>query len=173
VLAHANRRLVASEVLAHALQLGLPRGDLHHSSDPMPDAPAAIQENGFRFVRFIVVGGTAYAVQWVTMKLFVGWFSTNAAFTLSFLCSSATHYSLNRFWALPSTRHDSWRQFAEYAATAALSWCINFALFRLCIDVLGLGKLWATAIAVPPSTVVVFLLLNFRVFRAKRLDPLR
>lgn len=130
-----------------------------------PVAPA--RQTGFRFARFLVVGGTAYAVQWLTMRFFAPLFATNIAFTFSFICSTATHYSLNRFWALPSTRHDSWRQFGEYVVTAALSYAINLALFRLCLDVFGLGKLWSTAIAVPPSTVVVFLLLNFRVFRAK------
>jgi putative flippase GtrA len=101
------------------------------------------------------------------MRLFAPHWPENVAFTLSFLCSSATHYTLNRFWALPSERHDSWRQFAEYVGAVALSWVINIAMFRLCRDLLGLGKLWSTAIAVPPSTIVVFLLLNFRVFRAK------
>jgi putative flippase GtrA len=43
---------------------------------------------------------------------------------------------------------------------------INLAVFRLCLDVIGLSKMGATAVAVPPSTVVVFLLLNYRVFRA-------
>jgi putative flippase GtrA len=118
-----------------------------------------------RLVRFVVVGGTAYVVQWCTMRLFAPWLATNVAFTLSFVCSTATHYSLNRFWALPSARRDSWRQFAEYLGTAAISYVINLALFRLCLDVFGLGKLWATAVAVPPSTLVVFLLLNYRVFR--------
>lgn len=131
----------------------------------MPTTDASNQANEFRFLRFLVVGGTAYAVQWLTMKLFAPRFATNVAFTLSFVCSTATHYSLNRFWALPSVRHDAWRQLGEYLATAALSYLINFGLFRLCIDGFGLGKLWATAIAVPPSTLVVFLLLNFRVFR--------
>jgi len=120
-----------------------------------------------RLARFLVVGGTAYSVQVATMKLFLLGCGTNAAFTLSFLCSSSTHYTLNRFWALPSERRDSWHQAREYLGTVALSWIINIALFRLCLDVFGLGILWATAIAVPPSTLVVFLLLNYRVFRAK------
>lgn len=134
----------------------------------MPVAALSSQKTHSRFIRFIVVGGTAYVVQWLTMKLFAPWFATNIAFTLSFICSTTTHYSLNRFWALPSVRTDSWRQFGEYLATACLSYVINFGLFRLCIDVFGLGKLWATAIAVPPSTLVVFLLLHFRVFRHHR-----
>lgn len=132
---------------------------------------SAVPQTKQRLVRFLVVGGSAYAVQWTMMKLFAAVFSTNVAFTLSFLSSTATHYALNRFWALPSSRRDSGRQFLEYAGTAALSYLVNFALFRTCIDVLGLGELWATAIAVPPSTVLVFLILNFRVFRAGAPTP--
>lgn len=125
------------------------------------------QDSRWRGARFLIVGGTAYAVQVATMKLFSLELGTNVAFTLSFVCSTATHYALNRFWALPSLRTDTWRQAREYLGTAALSWLINFSLFRLCLDVFGVGQILATAIAVPPSTVVVFLLLNFRVFRAK------
>lgn len=120
-----------------------------------------------RFARFLIVGATAYGVQVLTIKLFLVIMGTNAAFTLSFLCSTTTHYLLNRFWALPSGRIDTARQLVEYLGTAALSYAINFALFRLCVDGFGLGRILATAIAVPPSTVVVFLLLNYRVFRAR------
>ncbi|HUJ42450.1 MAG TPA: GtrA family protein [Opitutaceae bacterium] len=123
------------------------------------------RERQARFWRYLVVGATAYGVQASMMKLLLGWLETNPAFTLSFLCSTTTHYTLNRFWALPSDRHDTLRQLVEYLGTAALSFVINFAVFRLCVDDIGLGKLWSTAVAVPPSTVVVFLLLNFRVFR--------
>jgi putative flippase GtrA len=125
------------------------------------------RETQVRFFRFIAVGGTACLVQVVSMKLFLGWLGTNLAFTLSFICSTSTHYTLNRFWALPSTRADTLRQLGEYLATAALSFAINFSLFRLCLDVFGLDKLWATAVAVPPSTMVVFLLLNYRVFKRR------
>ncbi len=125
-------------------------------------------ETQVRFARFLTVGATAYVVQVLAIKLFLLWLGTNAAFTLSFVCSTTTHYCLNRFWALPSTRHDTWRQLREYLGTALVSYVINLSVFHLCLDVFGLGKIWATAIAVPPSTVVVFLLLNYRVFRAKR-----
>jgi len=75
---------------------------------------------------------------------------------------------MNRFWALPSTRTDSSRQLLEYLATAGLSYLINLGVFKLCHNGLGLGDLLSTAIAVPPSTVVVFLILHFRVFRHRR-----
>jgi putative flippase GtrA len=123
------------------------------------------RETQVRFFKYSVVGVTALLVQLVSLKLCLMWLGTNSAFTLSFVCSVATHYTLNRFWALPSARGDTWRQLGEYLATAALSYAINFALFRLCLDVFGLGRLWSLAVAVPPSTLVVFLLLNYRVFR--------
>ena len=120
-----------------------------------------------RFARFLVVGATAYGVQLATMKLFLFWLGTNAAFILSFLCSTTTHYALNRFWALPSGRADRWRQLRDYAVAVSISFAINFSVFHLCLDALGLSKLWSAALAVPPSTVVVFLLLNYRVFKAR------
>jgi putative flippase GtrA len=123
------------------------------------------RETQVRFFRFLVVGGTAFLVQVASMKLLMGWFGTNLAFTFSFLGSTSTHYTLNRFWALPSTRGDTLRQLGEYLVAAALSYVINLSLFRLCLDVFGWDKLWSTAVAVPPSTLVVFLLLNYRVFR--------
>ena len=138
------------------------------SSDRVSSKASGQADTRWRLARFLVVGGTAYAVQWGTMRALSPLWPENVAFTASFLCSSATHYSLNRFWALPSARHDSWRQFGEYLGTVGLSWLINLGMFKLCRGVVGLGPLWSTAIAVPPSTVVVFLILNYRVFRAKR-----
>ncbi len=125
------------------------------------------RETQWRFFRFLVVGGTSFGVQVLTMKLALLALGTNAAFTLAFVCSTATHYCLNRFWALPSARTDTWKQFRDYAGASAISFVINFSIFHLCLDVLGLGEVWATAIAIPPSTVVVFLILNYRVFKAK------
>lgn len=125
------------------------------------------RETQIRAARFLTVGGTAFCVQVGTMKLFSLRLGTDAAFTLAFLCSTTTHYLLNRFWALRSARSDTWRQLREYLGTVAISWVINIGVFHLCLDVIGLEKIWATAAAVPPSTVVVFLLLNYRVFRAK------
>ena len=127
------------------------------------------RETQLRAARFLLVGGTSFIVQVAVMKVAsdVMGLATNVAFSLSFVCSTSTHYLLNRFWALPSARVDTWRQAKEYLGTAAISWVINLAVFRLCLDWLGLHKMWATAAAVPPSTIVVFLILNYRVFRAK------
>jgi putative flippase GtrA len=121
-----------------------------------------------RFLRFLVVGGTAALVQLSTLALFKRVLGPDFAFTLSFIVATATHYSLNRFWALPSARRDTGRQLGEYLTTAGLSYLINLGLFRLGLSVIGLSVMWSAVVAVPPSTLVVFLLLNYRVFRHGR-----
>lgn len=133
----------------------------------MPELKLNDRETQLRLARFLIVGGTAFVVQLVAMHFTSMVMNTNVAFVLSWMCSTATHYCLNRFWALPSARTDVWRQFRGYLGATAVSLTINLSLFHLCLDGLGLSKLWATAVAVPPSTVVVFLILNYRVFRAK------
>jgi putative flippase GtrA len=126
------------------------------------------RETLWRFVRFLVVGGGSLVVQLLVVWLLRPHVAENVAFSLSWVVSTATHYFANRYWALPSTRHDAGKQFGEYLFTVAVSYVINFVAFLGIRDGLGLGVFWATALAVPPSTVVVFLLLNYRVFRAKR-----
>ena len=118
-----------------------------------------------RFFRFLAVGGTAAGVQFATLSCWTKWLPPSPAFTLSFLCSTGTHYLLNRFWALPSDRQDSGRQLGEYLFTVAVSYAINLGAFQFCRSALGLDVMWAAFCAIPPSTLVVFLLLNFRVFR--------
>jgi putative flippase GtrA len=125
------------------------------------------RETQVRFARFVAVGGGSAAVQFGVLALIKGRMGDTLAFSISWALSTTTHYLANRFWALPSGRGDAGKQFGEYLFTIAVSWVINVAAFTVCQKYLGLGLMWATFWAIPPSTVVVFLLLNYRVFRAR------
>lgn len=121
-----------------------------------------------RAVRFLVVGGGSAAVQFAVLALLRDAMGATAAFSISWVVSTATHYLANRFWALPSARTDARKQFGEYLVAVGLSYVINLAAFKVCTIWLGLGVMWAAFWAIPPSTVVVFLILNYRVFRGVR-----
>jgi putative flippase GtrA len=121
-----------------------------------------------RVLRFLVVGGGSAGVQFAVLALLRGAMGETLAFSLSWVVSTMTHYLANRFWALPSARTDSGRQLGEYLFAVGLSYVINLAAFKACTAWLGLGMMWAAFWAIPPSTVVVFLILNYRVFRAGR-----
>lgn len=125
------------------------------------------REHRIRFLKFLTVGGFAAAVQFGTLALFRHFISANFAFTLSFFASTGTHYVLNRFWALPSERTDATKQFSQYLISVGISYLINLACFNLFHGLAHIGLLLSMLLSIPPSTVVVFLLLNFWVFRTR------
>ena len=132
----------------------------------MPELSPARRETLLRLFRFLAVGGGSLGVQLVVLWVVGRWLNETLAFSISWVVSTGTHYLANRYWALPSSRHDAGRQLGEYLFTVALSWVINTVAFKL-FRATGMNTYWATVCAVPPSTVVVFLMLNYRVFRAK------
>jgi len=120
-----------------------------------------------RFLKFVVVGGIGFLVQTGGVKFFKGFLPARLAFSLGFGLSVVSHYTLNRFWALKSTRQDGARQLAEYLGTVCVSYLVSFTAFNFFFSVAKLSVMWSTVLSVPPSTLVVFLLLNYRVFRHK------
>jgi len=129
------------------------------------------RETQVRFFKSLTVGATAFVVQAAVLWGLKRVLAPLTAFSWAYACSVATHYSLNRFWALRSARRDSGRQLLEYAGTVAIGWLIQSTVFRFCLHRLGLNIMFANFLAVPPSTVVVILILNFRVFKAASRPP--
>jgi putative flippase GtrA len=125
------------------------------------------RDEALRLVRFLVVGGGTLVVQLLVFWALRKHARETLAFSVSWVVSTTTHYFANRFWALPSARSDTGKQLGEYLFTIAVSYAINLGAYKL-LRLAGVPELWATALAVPPSTVAVFLLLNFWVFRPGR-----
>jgi putative flippase GtrA len=125
------------------------------------------RETQIRLLRFLVVGGGSALVQVAVLKSLKARCGENLAFSISWVVSTSTHYFANRYWALPSTRQDSAQQLGEYLVAVAVSYLINLATFKLLRLRFKFSTTWATLCAIPPSTIVVFLILNFRVFGAR------
>ena len=122
------------------------------------------RETQWRLVRFLAVGGATALVQLAVLRALKPRLGETWAFSCSWVVSTATHYLANRFWALRSARSDSVQQFGEYLVAVALSYVINLTVFKLLRVKFKVSTNWATLLAIPPSTVVVFLILNYRVF---------
>jgi putative flippase GtrA len=119
-----------------------------------------------RFLRFIASGLAVMFTQVGTLALLARCWSNSAAFIGSYALAVVVHYSLNRFWALRSSRTDHAKQTGEYALTVAGSFVVNFCLFQVGLRFFHLTPAWAALVTNPPTTLIVFLMLNFRVFRA-------
>ena len=131
---------------------------------PMLDGLLTDRETQLRLLRFLVVGAGSALVQVAVLRALRVRCSETMAFSLSWVVSTLTHYFANRFWALPSGRHDTAQQLGEYLVAVGLSYLINLGVFKLLRHRFKLGPTWATLWAIPPSTIVVFLILNYRVF---------
>ncbi len=130
----------------------------------MFDSLLTDRETQLRLLRFLVVGGGAALVQLAVLRALKTRCGETLAFSISWVVSTTTHYFANRFWALPSGRGDTVQQLGEYFVAVALSYVINLGAFKLLRHRFGLSAMWATVWAIPPSTIVVFLILNYRVF---------
>lgn len=119
-----------------------------------------------RLARFIVVGAGSALAQVAMIALLKSHLRETLAFSISWFLSAALHYLANRFWALPSGRSDTVKQLGEYLFALAVSYSINLGAFYFFRKIVGMSVEWSTLWAIPPSTLVVFLLLNYRVFRA-------
>lgn len=122
------------------------------------------RETQLRLLRFLAVGGGTALVQLAVLRALKPRLGETWAFSCSWVVSTTTHYLANRFWALPSPRGDPVQQFGEYLVAVALSYGINLGVFKLLRIKFKVGTNWATLLAIPPSTIVVFLILNYRVF---------
>jgi putative flippase GtrA len=125
------------------------------------------QQTQVRFLKSLAVGATAFGVQAGVLWVLKRFLAPLTAFSWAYGCSVVTHYSLNRFWALRSERRDSGRQLLEYVGTVLIGWLIQSTVFRFCIHTVGMGIMWANFFAVPPSTIVVIFILNYRVFHQR------
>ncbi len=130
----------------------------------MFDAFLTDRETQLRLLRFLAVGGGTALVQVTVLRALKPRCGETWAFSLSWVVSTATHYLANRYWALPSSRSDTAQQAGEYLFAVALSYLINLGAFKLLRNRFKWSTTWATLGAIPPSTIVVFLILNFRVF---------
>jgi putative flippase GtrA len=142
----------------------LRRGGFASSDPPMFDSLLTDRETQLRLLRFLTVGAGSALVQVVVLRALKARVNETVAFSISWVVSTTTHYFANRFWALPSSRHDTAQQFGEYLVAVALSYLINLGAFKLLRVQFKMSPTWATLWAIPPSTIVVFLFLNYRVF---------
>jgi putative flippase GtrA len=142
----------------------LRRGGFVSSDVAMLESLLNDRETQWRLLRFLVVGAGSALVQVAVLRALRTRCGETLAFSISWVVSTATHYFANRFWALPSGRSDTTQQFGEYLVAVALSYVINLGTFKLLRTRFKMGQTWATLWAIPPSTIVVFLILNYRVF---------
>lgn len=123
------------------------------------------QERIHRFVRFCVVGGTVAVVDFSTVWFLSHILQPLVAVSIAYFIGVTCHFLLNKFWVFRCRRSDYVRQLMQYLTVVLSSWLTTVATVQLCLSTITHNILVAKLFAVPPATLVAFLLMQFFVFR--------
>lgn len=123
------------------------------------------QERIHRLIRFCVVGGTVAVVDFGSVWLLSHFVRPLVAVSIAYFVGVTCHFLLNKFWVFQCRRSDYIRQLMQYFAVVVSSWLTTVAIVHFCLSSFTNNVLIAKLCAVPPATLVAFLLMQFFVFR--------
>jgi len=129
------------------------------------------QERIHRFFRFCVVGSTVAVVDFGSVWLLSHFLRPLVAVSIAYFIGVACHFLLNKFWVFQCRRSDYFRQLMQYLTVVVSSWLTTIATVQLSLSTVTHNILIAKVFAVPPATLVAFLLMQFFVFRKSHPTP--
>jgi putative flippase GtrA len=111
------------------------------------------------------VGVTVASIDFGLVWLLSGRMPALVAVSIAYLVAVCCHFLLNKKWVFQCKRSDYIRQLAQYSAVVVASWSTTLAIVHLCLSNVTTNVLIAKLFALPPATLVAFLLMQLFVFR--------
>ncbi len=124
------------------------------------------QEKIFRFLRFCIVGTTVATIDFGLVWLLSGRMPALLAVSIAYFTAVSCHFLLNKMWVFKCRRSDYVRQLLQYFVVVIASWSITITIVHLCLSSFTSNVLIAKLFAVPPATLLAFLLMQLLVFRS-------
>lgn len=122
------------------------------------------QERISRFLRFCAVGVSVAAVDFGLLCILSPWLRPVIAVSIAYLTAVCCHFLLNKMWVFRCSRTDYAKQLSQYALAVTGCWLTTVGVVKLCLSTVTSNILLAKLIAVPPATIVGFVLLHLFVF---------
>ena len=121
-----------------------------------------------RFLRFCIVGATVAAIDFTLVWLLSSRIPPLVAVSVAYLTAVCCHFLLNKMWVFRCRRSDYMRQLMQYFAVVVASWLTTITIVHFCLSGFTTNVLIAKLFAVPPATLVAFLLMQLFVFRKQK-----
>jgi putative flippase GtrA len=122
-------------------------------------------ERIFRVLRFCTVGAAVAAIDFGLVWFLRGRLPPLIAVSVAYFTAVCCHFLLNKMWVFRCRRSDYIRQLIQYFAVVVASYAITIMIVHLCLSTFTTNVLIAKLFALPPATLVAFLLMQFFVFR--------
>jgi putative flippase GtrA len=118
-----------------------------------------------RAVKFCVVGALVCAVDFAAIWLFKQFLPRLAAVSLAYFIAVAVHFCLNKWWVFDARREVHAAELGRYLVTVLACWLCTVGVVSFALHFITANIFAAKAMALPPTTVLGFLLMRFFVFR--------
>jgi putative flippase GtrA len=118
-----------------------------------------------QFVRFCVVGAVVLALDFTLIWILHHFLPSLVAVSIAYLLAVAAHFLLNRYWVFRAGGLPLGGSLLRYSLALAACWASTVSLVWLSLHTVTEQVLVAKAIAVPPTTLLGFLIIRFYVFR--------
>jgi dolichol-phosphate mannosyltransferase len=113
--------------------------------------------NWLELVRFCVVGGSGYVVNVGLFWLAYRDLPYMVAFVIAFAVAATNNFIWNRVWTFKIEHGVPHVQYARFLAVSLLALAIDLAALALLVEVVGVHKPIAAAIAIVVATPISFL----------------
>src|ERR1700693_2191305 len=87
------------------------------------------------------------------------------AVSIAYFTAVCCHFLLNKMWVFQCRRDDYIKQLIQYFAVVIASWSTTIVIVHFCLSNFTTNVLIAKLYALPPATLVAFILMQFFVFR--------
>jgi putative flippase GtrA len=134
---------------------------------------ARVGSRAFKLIRYLISGGTAALVNWVTLYLLVhiGGMHYLPASVLAFIISIGASFGMQKFWTFrDNVVHDIHTQFSRYLVVILFSLLLNTALVYLLVETVHVWYLTSQVIATVIIAITNFFCYKHFVFRARAVD---
>src|SRR6476619_6301032 len=109
--------------------------------------------NWLELARFCVVGGSGYIINVGLFTLFY----RSLPYPLAFVVAATSNFIWNRVWTFKIEHGEPHVQYARFLAVSLLALAIDLAALAFLVEVVGLHKPVAAAIAIVVATPISFL----------------
>ncbi|HEY0455677.1 MAG TPA: GtrA family protein [Verrucomicrobiae bacterium] len=124
-----------------------------------------------KLIRFGLTGGVVFCVDVLLVWAFSRWFAPTVAVTLAYALAVALHFCLNKWWVFGSFERAMGREIWRYLIVVFACWACTISIVQIVMAWIYPNVVIAKILAVPPSTLLGYLLMRSFVFRAGRDAP--
>lgn len=112
-----------------------------------------------------------FAFDFTLLWLFAHVLPKLVAVSAAYLLAVTLHFCLNKWWVFQAGQTPVGRQLPRYIVTVAACWCCTVVAVWLSLHTVTENVFIAKAVAIPPTTLLGFVLMRAFVFRSSKDEP--